>query len=365
LLGRGILTTEGPDWKWQRQAAAPMFRAAELATFVPAFVRAAEKRVESWRASNGPLAMDAEMTRGTFDVVADTLLRSSDASIAPAIHESMATLQELGGWDLLIAAMRWPRWLPRPGMFAEVRAMKRLRQKTREFVRKRREEGADDLVQRLMAARDPETGQAMDDEKLVDNVLTFYLAGHETTAKALTWTLYLLARSPEWTAALQEEAERVIGPGPLDAEHLDRLALTQQVLKEAMRLYPPVPIMSRQCVADVTIDGRAVASGTSLLMPIYAIHRHEALWPHPDAFMPERFAPAAEEALPRYQYMPFGAGPRVCIGRTFAMMEATAMLATFMRRATFLPVRGHEPFPIARVTLIPQGGMPLEVRLRT
>jgi cytochrome P450 len=223
----------------------------------------------------------------------------------------------------------------------------------------------DDLLERLMRARDPETGKAMNDEQLVDNLLTFYLAGHETTAKALTWTLYLLARSPEWSVALEEEVARVTGGGEVEAAHIERLVLTQQVLKESMRLFPPVPLLTRQAVADTQLDGHAVRAGTSVVMPIYAIHRHARRWEDPDAFDPARFSPEREAAIPRYQYMPFGAGPRICIGQAFAMIEATAMLATFVARARFAPVPGSEPAPVARVTLIPKGGMPLAVRLRS
>jgi cytochrome P450 len=137
----------------------------------------------------------------------------------------------------------------------------------------------------------------------------------------------------------------------------------QQVLKESMRLYPPVPIMSRQAVADAEIEGHRIARGTSVLMPIYAIHRHARRWENPDAFDPERFAPGRAEAMSRYQYMPFGAGPRICIGMPIAMMEATAILATLLRHAKFEPVDGHDPRPIARVTLVPKGGMPLKVAM--
>jgi cytochrome P450 len=198
----------------------------------------------------------------------------------------------------------------------------------------------------------------------VDNLLTFYLAGHETTAKALTWTLYLLACSPGWTRALEEEIARVTGGSEVNAAHIEQLVLTQQVLKESMRLYPPVPLMTRQAVADTRLGEHAVRAGTSVVMPIYAIHRHAKRWADADAFDPARFAPEKEAAIPRYQYMPFGAGPRICIGMGFAMMEATAMLATLLRHASFAPVAGREPAPVARVTLIPGGGMPLAVRLR-
>jgi cytochrome P450 len=205
----------------------------------------------------------------------------------------------------------------------------------------------------------------MDEEQLVDNLLTFYLAGHETTAKALTWTLYLLARSPEWTEKLMGEIRDVTAGAPVEAPHVERLALVQQVLKESMRLYPPVPIMSRQAVAATTLEKLEVEPGMSILMPIYAIHRHARRWTEPDAFDPTRFAPENESRIARYQYMPFGAGPRVCIGMSFAMMEAAAILATLLQHARFDAVPGADPVPVARVTLIPRGGMRLRVTLNS
>ena len=368
LLGKGILTSEGAEWKWQRQAAAPMFRPQELAGFVPAFARAAEDTLARWRAKppGSVHAIDDDMTRATFDVVAATLLPSSDETFAATVQSSVRSLQRFGAWGILYASMNLPQWFPYPGMFAHARAVRTLRSTVMALVHSR--DGAsdppDDLMRRLIAARDPETGRAMGDEQLVDNLLTFYLAGHETTAKALTWTLYLLARSPEWTTELEREIERVTGGAAIRAEHVDKLVNVQQVLKESMRLYPPVPMMSRQAVADAHIDGHSIRAGTSILMPIYAIHRHARRWHRPDEFDPARFSPDKESAIPRYQYMPFGAGPRVCIGMPFAMIEATVMLATFVRRARFALARAAEPTPIANVTLIPKGGMPLKVSMK-
>jgi cytochrome P450 len=242
-----------------------------------------------------------------------------------------------------------------------------LRATVRAIVQQVRAEGGTEksLTHRLITASDPETGRAMDDEQLVDNVLTFYLAGHETTAKALTWTLFLLARSPEWTSKVEDEIARVVGSGPITAAHLDSLVLTKQVIEESMRLYPPVPIMSRQCVADTNVEGHEVRAGMSMIIPIYAIHRHARRWDDPDAFVPERFESGKESSFARHQYMPFGAGPRVCIGRVFAMMEATAMLATFIRHARFSGAAERDPAPVARVTLVPKGGLRMSVTMRS
>jgi cytochrome P450 len=367
LLGKGILTSEGADWKWQRQAAAPMFRPQELAGFVPTFVRAAERVIAGWRAQSGAVQpVDRCMTEATFEVISATLLPSADERMPHAVERSTGLFQRSGAWGQLYAVANLPQWLPQPGRRSMARAIGALRSAVAALIAERRAHpGAkDDLLHRLMHARDPESGQSMNDEQLVDNLLTFYLAGHETTAKALTWTLYLLARSPEWTRALEEEIARVTGGAEIIAGHIEQLVLTQQVLKESMRLYPPVPLMTRQAVADTRLGDHPIRAGSSVVMPIYAIHRHAKRWEDPDAFDPARFAAGREAAIPRYQYMPFGAGPRICIGMGFAMMEATAMLATLLRHARFAPVAGREPAPVARVTLIPGGGMPLRVRVR-
>ena len=367
LLGRGILTSEDAEWRWQRQAAAPIFRPQELASFVPAFVRCAERAVERWRRDGGAVrSMDADVTRLTLEVVAETLLPGGDERFMGTLQQSLRRMQRSGGWDILYASMNVPRWVPRPGMRRgriEARAMReavtrRLRAYRAGAVRD------DDLVARLIAARDPESGRAMDEEQLVDNLLTFYLAGHETTAKAIAWTLYLLARSPQWTATLEAEIESVAGRAPVRAEHLDRLPCVQQVLKESMRLYPPVPMISRQAVADARLGGHPIPAGTSVLIPVYAIHRHAARWERPHELDPTRFSPERERAIPRYQYMPFGAGPRICIGMPFAMMEATAIIATLLQQARFEWAGREEPRPVARVTLIPRGGMPMRVTPR-
>ena len=368
LLGKGILTSEAPDWRWQRQASSPMFRREDLLGFVPTFVRATQKLLAGWRAQPAGTvqAIERDMTHVTFDVISATLLPSSDESVGPTFERSVGTLQKAGSWDQLFAMANIPQWLPRPGLVSSGRAVVALRGAVAQMLRERRAlaQAPDDLMHRLMQARDPETGRQMNDEQLIDNLLTFYLAGHETTARALTWTLFLLSRFPDWMERLSKEISSVTRGAPVGAEHIERLALVQQVLKESMRLYPPVPMMSRQAVADTTLAGHAVRAGTSVVMPIYVIHRHAKRWERPDEFDPERFAPGREAKIPRYQYMPFGAGPRICIGRAFAEIEATAILATLLQHARFEPVPGHEPVPVARVTLLPGGGMPLKVTLQ-
>ena len=365
LLGKGLLTSEGADWRWQRQAASPMFRPPEIATFVPRFVQAAEAALARWRAHPGVQPIDEEMTRATFDVISSTLLPAKGEDFAATVQRSVEALRRFGGWDIFYAALSVPRWVPRPGYLGKLRAMRTLRSEVLQLLHEQRAQGhADDLMGRLVQARDPESGRAMDDEQLVDNLLTFYLAGHETTATALAWTLYLLADSPHWAEAVRDEVESVTAGAPVSGEHVERLELATQVVKESMRLLPPVPVMSRQAATAVTLGGLRIAAGASVLIPIYVLHRHAARWERPDEFDPTRFATAREEAMPRYQYMPFGAGPRVCIGRSFALSEAVTMLATLVRGARFARVEGEAPQLQAGVTLRARDGVRLEVTPR-
>jgi cytochrome P450 len=364
LLGKGILTSEGEAWKWQRQASAPMFRHQDLMTFVPTFVRATDDLLARWRTTPKGSVHDIseDMTKVTYDVISHSLLPTGDASLSGAVEHATGTFQAGGAWTQLYAFLRLPAWLPQPGKRAGAVAIKTLRDATLAMIRERRASATqpDDLMSRLMNARAPDTGEPMTDQQLVDNLLTFYLAGHETTAKALTWTLYLLANAPAWAEALVGEIARVAGDKPIAAQHVDQLVLTQQVVKESMRLFPPVPMLSRQAVKDTTLGGRSIKAGTSMITSIYALHRHGTRWQNPHAFDPTRFAPDKERAISRYGYMPFGAGPRICIGMAFALIEATVMLAT-MIRAVRLEATGANPAPVARVTLFPRNGMPLRV----
>jgi len=365
LLGRGILTSEGPDWKWQRQTSAPMFRRQELMSFVPTFLRATHRLLDRWRGSppGSVQHIDRDMTAVTFDVICATLLPSGEETAGIAVEVSAARFQRSGVWRQLYVLANAPDWLPQPGNRRIRMAIRALRSSVAQMLQERREAAKqpDDLMHRLMRANDPETGTPMSDEQLIDNLLTFYLAGHETTSKALLWTLYLLACSPEWTRLLRQEIARVTAGAPVSAEHIDKLVLTQQVIKESMRLYPPVPFTSRQAIADLTLGSHAIKAGSSAVIPIYAIHRHQKRWQAPNAFDPTRFAPENESKISRSQYMPFGAGPRICIGMAFAIIGATTILATLLQAARFQALADRHPLPIARVSLHPMGGMPMRV----
>ena len=368
LLGNGILTSDGSDWRWQRQTVAPLFRHGDLLRYVPAMVAAAEAAIADWGVSSPGAThrIDEDMARATFRVISDTMLPGGDAHVGRLIERANMDYLQPISWPIAYGILRLPPWLPYPGRSGMRRAEKRMREAVADLVRARRAVPSrrDDLFARLLGAKDPETGRPMSDEQLVDNLLTFLLAGHETTAKALTWALYLVARAPAWEARMVEEIGQVAGNGPITAEHINRLVIVTQVLKEAMRLYPPAPVLTRIATEDMELGGTRLEAGSLIVMPIYAIHRHRRLWQDPDRFDPQRFAPEREQHYSRYQFMPFGAGPRICVGASFALIEAVAMLATFVRAAHFAVPAGHNPVPISRVTLRPRGGMPLQVWLR-
>jgi cytochrome P450 len=216
----------------------------------------------------------------------------------------------------------------------------------------------------LLAARDPETGRGLSDDELRDNVVTFIGAGHETTALTLTFSLYLIANTPEVQDRLLREVLDVCGDKPIDAAMIDAMPYHEQVIKEAMRLYPPVAIIDRIATADIDLGDAQIKKGDLAFALIYIMHRHKKLWENPERFDPERFSEERTKAIPRFQYMPFGAGPRICIGMKFAYMEAVAILATLVRALRFLPNPAHTVEPNIRITLRPECGMPLFVEPR-
>jgi len=205
----------------------------------------------------------------------------------------------------------------------------------------------------------------MTDEELVRNLATFMLAGHETTAVALTWTLWLLAKYPHVQDQVAAEAQVTIGSsGAVEAQQVERLTFTRQVLQEAMRLYPPAPAISRQPLVPLVLGGEQLTPATQVTITTYPLHRNRRVWKNPDSCDPDRFAVDQTKTRPRYAYLPFGAGPRSCIGASFAMIEATVALAVLVHAFRFTAVIGHRPHPVARVTLRPRGGMPLYIEPR-
>ena len=324
-VGDGILTSQGASWRWQRRTAAPLFRPADLAGLVPAMVASAEAQLARWSASpaGSVQAVHRDMTETTFRVMSATLFAGSADSEADTILRCSDKGLSTISWDFAAAMLHFPDWLWYPGKYGRRRAAAQLRATVARILVRRRAAGfeGDDLLARLARAQDPETGAPMSQQQLIDNLVTFLVAGHENTAKALTWTLYLLARAPEWQRRIRDEVLTVAGKEQVRAEHLDKLVVTRAVLEEAMRLYPPAPAMTRQAACTTELGGETIPEGANIVISIFVVHRHRHLWDDPDRFDPERFMPERRDKILRTQFMPFGFGARTCIGASFAMME--------------------------------------------
>jgi cytochrome P450 len=368
-LGEGLLTAEGDHWKFQRRAASPAFRIDALRALVPAFSTSAEATVDRIRAMPAGQTVDVmrEMQHATLDVIVETILGGADPDFGyTRVASSVEDYVQIMGKPDLLDLFGTPNWVPRPWGGKGRRAAAALRASAVNAIRRRRASGdtRNDLLGLLLAARDPETGRGFSDLELIDNVVTFIGAGHETTALALAFALYLIANAPEVQDRLVREVHDVCGDRPVDAAMLDALVYHEQVIKEAMRLYPPVALIDRVATQDVDLGDAKVKKGDFAFNLIYVMHRHQTLWRNPERFDPDRFSPENTKTFHRFQYMPFGAGPRICIGMKFAYMEAVAILATLIRDLRFLPNAAHRVEPNIRITLRPEGGMPLFVAAR-
>jgi cytochrome P450 len=369
VIGKNSLfLAEGAEWRWQRRAVAPIFRHETLLSYVPVFSTMAQRQVERWRAPPHDLPVDvaAAMTRTTFDIIVEAMLGGSanldGERYSRALTESFETIP----WHLVYAMFSVPEWVPYPRRRRAMRARDYLHRDVRRIVEARRRMPAarPDLLDLLLAAQDPETSRRMSDDEVMTNLLTFIIAGHETTAVALTWTLWLLAKDLASQQRVFDEVAAVLGSRTIGAAEVENLAYCRQVIQEAMRLFPPAPAIARQPKAEMMLGDMRIGPRSRVHIPVFALHRNRRLWDQPDAFEPDRFAADRAKSRSRYAYLPFGGGPRICIGAGFAMMEATVILATLVRALRFAPLPGHKPKPVARVTLRPAGGMPLLIQPR-
>ncbi|SFK81287.1 cytochrome P450 [Methylorubrum salsuginis] len=375
-LGRGILTADGAFWRGQRRTAAPMFRPDRIRGFVPAIAAAAEAGRARWQAAAAQDAREArgaraadilpELMRTAFEIIVATMISGdSEMEVGPfgrAIDDYLSQTQ----WKIALAHLGAPAWVPHPGARRGAAAARFLRQETARTVARRRARGEPgrDLLGALLEARDPETGLGLPEDALIDNLLTFVAAGHETTALALAWTLRLIADRPEVEAKMLAEIAGLGSPLAETPDGIERLTYTKQVLLESMRLYPPAPLIVRRTTAEVRLGETRIPAGESVHVPVYALHRNRGLWDRPDIFDPDRFAPALQASRDRYAYLPFGAGPRVCIGMGLAITECLVVLATLLPALHFIPERAEMPEAQFRVTLRPRGGVPMRVVTR-
>ncbi|MBN9241709.1 MAG: cytochrome P450 [Mesorhizobium sp.] len=373
ILRDGLLTAEGDVWRRSRKAMAPVFTPRNIFGFAPAML----KRTLDFagRYQDGTVSDIAhDMTMLTYEILAETLfsgeIAGSKDTFAQDIDRLLETMGRVDPLDLL----RAPDWLPRLTRIRGRKVMAYFRgivsdtMALREDRLKRDPAGApQDFLTLLLQAEGP--GGLTRDE-IEDNIITFIGAGHETTARALGWTLFCLAEAPWEREPVEREIDAVLAAEPDPAKWLDLMPLTRAVFDEALRLYPPAPSINREPIMPETFRSKSgqelyIPPKAAVLVMPWVVHRHRRLWKDPEAFIPSRFHPGNREAIDRFQYLPFGAGPRVCIGAAFAMQEAIIALAVLMARFRFDTVAETKPWPVQKLTTQPQGGLPMRITRRT
>jgi cytochrome P450 len=361
LLGQGLLTSEGDFWLRQRRLAQPAFHRQRLAGFARTMVDASldlATALESRIAGGQPFDVAEDFIHLTLRIAGLTLFGTEVGDESRAIGEALGRVQTAAN-KRLTQLLPLPRFLPLPSHRRFERDVATLDRVVRAIIERRRREGGEhhDLLQMLMEARDEDTGERMSDTQLRDEVLTLLLAGHETTASALAWTVVLLSRNPEARQRLEAELARELAGRPPTVEDLPKLAFTRRVVDESLRLYPPAWIFSRAAIQDDVVGGFRVPRGTFVLMLPWVTHRHPKLWENPETFDPDRFLPERERERPRFAWFPFGGGPRQCIGNQFALMELVLVLATLLQRVRLELAPGRAFTPAPAITLRPRPGV--------
>jgi cytochrome P450 len=364
LLGDGLVTAEGDRWRRQRKLSAPAFQGSRIAAYAPVMVSSATRMLDTWQRDQ-VRDVHADMSTLTMEITCNTLFGADSCPNPQVVGQAMVDAVEALGrrWRRLIPL---PQWMPTPANRMFRRAMRSIDKIVEDIVDRKRaatnRDGAD-LLSALLSAQD-EDGSAFTNDQLLDEVRTLFLAGHETTALALTYTLHLLAMNPQVQEKLRSELDSTLGGKPPIYADVERLPFTRNVVTESMRLYPPADFLGREALLDCTVGGIEVPKGTNLFMSQWVMHHDERYFRDSWKFEPDRWTPAFEKSLPRFVYFPFGAGPRYCIGQTFATTEAILVLATICQRFTF----GNDPaFRLdlwPGITLRPRNGLRLVVQER-
>ena len=362
-IGDSLFVAEGASWHWQRRTAAPVFSHRNVAALGPVMTAAAERACARLAGADGRAAdLFDEMVTATFEVISDVTLSGGDGFDRGAVHRAIETYIAGTARISVFDILGLPGWVPRPARLLAGSQLGRMKAMADAAIDRRRSAtpaAVPDLLDLLMAGQDPDSGRRMTTAELRDNLLTFIVAGHETTALTLAWALYLCAFDPQEQAAARDEAQAALGTRAATAADLPALPRCRAIVEETLRLYPPAAFLSRSARKADRLLGREVQPGDTVILPIYALHRHHALWADPDAFRPARFL---DQPRPdRFAFLPFGDGPRICIGASFAMQEAVIILATLLARFRFAPVPGRAPKPVMILTLRPEGGVWLMV----
>ncbi len=362
-IGESLFVAEGAHWRWQRRAAAPVFTHRNIANLAPIMSAAADRSCARIAEHTGRATdLYTEMMTAAFEVISDVTFSGDEQFDRKAVHRAVDGYIDQAAKVSILDIIAAPAWVPRPSRIMGSTAMKQMKQMSDGVIDNRRDKGPGDipdLLDLLLAGEDPKTQRTMNTAELRDNLLTFIVAGHETTALTLSWALYLCAFDQDVQDTLRTEAQSVLAGRTATADDLPNLPYTRQVIDETLRMYPPAAFLSRTAQKDDTLCDRPIKRKDTVTLPIYALHRSHALWPDPHRFDPDRFN--GKQEINRYAYLPFGDGPRICIGASFAIQEAVIMLATILSRFKFTRVEGKDPKPVLILTLRPEGGVWLNV----
>ena len=368
LLGQGLFTTDGEFWKSQRKLVSPAFHTKRIANYADIMVSFAERQADLW-ADGDEIDVEAQMSEITMHIISkagfDADVDGSEAELREAVTEVLRVIDRQ--FDRLIP---YPYWFPLPEIRSFNAANKRLQALIQRIIVDRRsgrtgqqvDDKGDALSMLLMAQN--EDGNGMTDKQVRDEIMTLFGAGHETTAKALTWAWYALSQNPDIAEKLRAELDSVLGGRAPSIEDLSQLRYLDQFVKEVLRLYPPAWVTTREPAVNVDILGVPVKVNSGLILNIYGLHRNPVLYHEPLSFRPERWTEEFEKSLPKSAYIPFGNGPRICIGSAFAMMEAKLVLAVLAQRFELVLRPGHPVEPQDMFTLRPRFGLPMTVKAR-
>ncbi len=360
FMGRGLVTSNGDFWKRQRRLVQPAFHTQRITAYADTMVDYTRERMAHWRDGQA-LDVDKEMMLLTLMIVGRTLFDADASTTANQVKKAVDVVQKASNTANLL-----PAWVPTPLRIRSRRANAMLDKIVYGFIDQRRATGEDrgDLLSMLLLSED-EDGERMTDEQVRDEAVTLFLAGHETTANALNWTFWLLAQYPEAEARLHQELDTVLQGDRPTLPDLKRLPYTDMVIKESMRLMPPVWSIGRVNREATEVLGYPFPQRSGIQICIYLAHRHPDIWERPNEFLPERWADERIDEIPKYAYLPFGGGPRVCIGNSFATMEANLLLATMAQRYRMHLIEGVEIVPQPFITMFPRDGLPMRLEKRS
>ena len=373
ILGNGIFVSNGATWKRQRWMMNPAFEFARISEVFPLMMASANEMKERLDAvaDGREVSIDFEMTHVTADIIFRTIFsepipREEAATIFDAFNHYQELAYIHGVWNM--AGLPQALSIPRLRAIRHARNIRaplaRMVRKRIEFLETNPENPPQDILASLMAARD-ENGSQFSEKELIDQIAVMFLAGHETSASALSWALYLIACDKDVQDRMHAETELAFGQeGGLAPKHFKYLKLTRDVFRETLRLYPPVSFVPRDVTEPEMMRDKKIKKGSTLFISLWLLHRHREIWKNPDTFDPDRFSREDEKETIRSAYMPFSEGPRVCLGASFALQEAAIILSMIVRHYEILPVEGHVPKPVARITLRSENGIRLRLRKR-